>query len=365
LGKNAPAAADTPIVWLVSATLEPRGSSFYTLRLARHLADFGFKPVIVCESDQILPPRVRESVDVIVVPRLRYRFFRTLGLRPWARETDAPPALVHSQRLTMESIGQEIADAFDVPHLLTVHNALGPDVELDATLEDFAAVIAVSPSVQKSIMIRQGANESLVQLIPSGVDVPSMPRLPPPRDPDRVPVVGTASVLEPSKGILYFLMAAELILSSGHDVEFVVAGTGPDEEFLRQTTRHLDIANRVTFAPHVTSFSQIIDTFDVFVLPSLDQGLGSIMLEALALGKPVVATRVGGVGRQDRDAFGFSREGAQACRHRAGVRAAEFLRRADGAGHCRPLPTRPLGRCVAVVRRRVKFVELGWSGVDP
>jgi glycosyltransferase involved in cell wall biosynthesis len=57
----------------------------------------------------------------------------------------------------------------------------------------------------------------------------------------------------------------------------------------------MDIEQRVTFVPHITSFAKIIETFDLFVLPSITQGLGSIMLEAMALGRPVVATRVGGV----------------------------------------------------------------------
>ena len=88
---------------------------------------------------------------------------------------------------------------------------------------------------------------------------------------------------------------AELILSSGHDVEFVVAGVGPEEETLRRIAQHLDVANRVTFAVPGRGFRRFLNTLDVFVLPSLEQGLGTIMFEAMCLGKPVVATKVGGV----------------------------------------------------------------------
>ena len=226
---------------------------------------------------------------------MRSRLFGPSALRKLVHETNRPPDLVHSQRHGLERIGDDLAEAFDVPHLLTLHNYVEDKTRLSVRPPDLSAVIAVSPSIHRDLLQKANLPEAFVHLIPSGVDIPDVVRAPALRDPDKIPVVGTASVLEPSKGILYFLMAAELILSSGHDVEFVVAGNGPDEEALRLVTQHLDIANRVTFATHVTSFMAVIETFDVFVLPSLEQGLGTIMLEAMALGKPVVATRVGGV----------------------------------------------------------------------
>lgn len=291
-----PERADEPtVVWLVAATFEPRGSTHYTLRLAQHLPDYHFAPVIICESDEAIPPRTRAKLNVRVVPRMQSTFFGNAALRRLVRSMDDRPALIHSQRRGLEAVGNVLADAFDVPHVLTVHNLLGSTQPLAAPIGDLAAIIAVSPTVRRALILQGEAPEDRVHVIASGVDVPEMPRVPPVRDPGSLPVVGTASALEPSKGILYFLMAAELILSAGHDVEFVVAGAGADEEVLRRAAQNLDIANRVTFATHVFNYTQIIETFDVFVLPSLEQGLGTIMLEAMALGKPVVATRVGGV----------------------------------------------------------------------
>lgn len=292
---DAAARPESTPVWLVSATFEPRGSSLYTLRLAQHLGRYGFHAVVVCESDDRIPPRIRAKLDVRTSPNMRSRLFGGAAIRRLARETTRPPHLIHSQRRGLERVGAAFADAFDVDHILTIHNALQGEAPLGISTRDLSAVVAVSPSVQRTLVLDGGIPEDLVHVIASGVDVPEALRVPPIREADAVPIVGTASALEPNKGILYFLMAAELILSSGHDVEFVVAGSGPDEDVLRRAAQNLDIANRVTFATHIASYTQILDTFDVFVLPSLEQGLGTIMLEAMALGKPVVATRVGGV----------------------------------------------------------------------
>jgi glycosyltransferase involved in cell wall biosynthesis len=284
-----------PKIWLIGSTFEPRGSSLYTLRLAQHLPGLGFDVEIVCESAEHIPARVASHVNVHVVPRLRSPLLGAAPLFRLIQKVGRPPDLIHSQRLGLERIGDHLSEEFDRPHLLTVHHVSEETVALGIPPEELAGIIAVSPSVERELIHRAGVPYGLIHLIPSGVEISPHPRLPMPRDPERVPVVGTASVLEHSKGILFFLMAADLILSAGHDVEFIVAGTGPDEELLRRAAHHMDIDQRVTFVPQVSSFSRVIETFDLFVLPSLEQGLGSIMLEAMALGKPVVATKVGGV----------------------------------------------------------------------
>jgi glycosyltransferase involved in cell wall biosynthesis len=285
----------SPKVWLVGATFEPRGSSLYTLRLASHLPALGYDVEIVCESANHIPAKIRSQVPIHVIPRLQSPLLGTAPLMRLAQKVERPPDLIHSQRLGLERVGDLLAEEFDRPHLLTVHHVAEDVAALAIPPEELAAVVAVSPSVERDLVHKASVPPGIIRMIPSGVEIATHPRLPMPRDPERVPVVGTASVLESSKGLLYFLMAADLILSAGHDVEFIVAGTGPDEELLRRAAHHMDIDQRVTFVPQITSFTRVIETFDLFVLPSLEQGLGSIMLEAMALGKPVVATKVGGV----------------------------------------------------------------------
>jgi glycosyltransferase involved in cell wall biosynthesis len=59
--------------------------------------------------------------------------------------------------------------------------------------------------------------------------------------------------------------------------------------------RELGIADKVTFVPQLADVADSLAAIDIFCLPSLQQGLGTIMLEAMALGRPVIASRVGGV----------------------------------------------------------------------
>jgi glycosyltransferase involved in cell wall biosynthesis len=82
---------------------------------------------------------------------------------------------------------------------------------------------------------------------------------------------------------------------------FLLAGAGPEEANLRRVARELEIATSVTFIPNLFDFSTALSAIDIFCLPSLRQGLGTIMLEAMALARPVIATNVGGVYSVIRD----------------------------------------------------------------
>jgi glycosyltransferase involved in cell wall biosynthesis len=283
-------------VWLIATTFEPRGSSLYTLRLAAALPEFGFEPVIVCTSSARLSARSRQRLTLLDAPWLTRAFLRPFGIRRLLRKYNGPPPmLIHAQHRGVAGAAMVLANKLGCPYLVTIHDILAPIQTLEVMPDRLGGIVAVSPSVQRDLVVAAGVPADLVHVIPNGVVLPCNPVLPASSGDDRIPVVGTAGALEPIKGVTYFLMAAELILAAGHDVEFVIAGSGPDEEPLRQVARSLDIANRVTFVTHVQEYGPILDAFDVFVMPSLEQGLGTVMLEAMALGRPVVATRVGGI----------------------------------------------------------------------
>ncbi len=132
-------------------------------------------------------------------------------------------------------------------------------------------------------------------MIHAGVEIPSDADLTPVLSPGRVPVVGTAGPLEALKGLPFFLGAAQRVLAENPQVQFLIAGAGPEEQNLRRLARELKIVEAVTFVPKLYDFSTALEAIDIFCLPSLRQGLGTIMLEAMGRGIPVIASGVGGV----------------------------------------------------------------------
>ena len=108
-------------------------------------------------------------------------------------------------------------------------------------------------------------------------------------------LIGTAARLIPSKGIHLFLKAAPAILDRYPDAILMIAGSGPEENRLKDMAQGLDIAGRVIFAGQISNMRDYYSAFDLFLLPTLSEGLGITILEAMSFGLPVIASAVGGI----------------------------------------------------------------------
>jgi protein-tyrosine-phosphatase len=108
-------------------------------------------------------------------------------------------------------------------------------------------------------------------------------------------VIGTAGRLSPVKGHSSLLRAACLILQRRPDARFLIVGSGPLHDALVEQASRLGIAGACVFTGPQHDAHELIAAMDVFVLPSLAEGIPMALLEAMALGTPVVATAVGGV----------------------------------------------------------------------
>ena len=108
-------------------------------------------------------------------------------------------------------------------------------------------------------------------------------------------LIGTVGRLLPVKAHDDFLRAARLILERQPDARFIIVGDGPLQCDLRRLAEQLGIEAQVAFLGSRTDVYDFIAAMDVFVLPSLSEGMPMALLEAMTLGTPVVATSVGGV----------------------------------------------------------------------
>jgi glycosyltransferase involved in cell wall biosynthesis len=108
-------------------------------------------------------------------------------------------------------------------------------------------------------------------------------------------VICTITHMEEHKGIKYLLESASLLLQSRNDISFLLVGEGALKEELKILCADLKIERNVIFAGERNDIPEILSLTDIFVLPSLREGLSLTILEAMACGKPVIATNVGGI----------------------------------------------------------------------
>lgn len=283
-------------VLLVAGPFEVRGSSGNTLRLAEGLRAHQIEVAIATPNADCVAPCRRNRLAVTVYPRLNLPVWGRVVRESIVRDLAVrPPDLIHIQSWSMYRLGAWLARRIGRPFVLGIHGYLPPQARIRFSRQWGRRIIAVSQSVKSELMSRTSLPPQMVSVIHAGVDVPVSAAAPPVLAPGRVPVVGTAGPLETVKGHVFFLGAAQRVAAVHPQAEFLVAGAGPEEENLRRLARELGVDHKVTFASNLYDFSASLGAMDIFCLPSLRQGLGTIMLEAMALGRPVIASGVGGI----------------------------------------------------------------------
>lgn len=114
--------------------------------------------------------------------------------------------------------------------------------------------------------------------------------------PERL-VIGAAGRLSPEKGFDLLIHAADLLVQSELDLELHILGEGDDRARLECLIAELDLGDRVKLPGYQEDLRPYYEAMDVFALSSLREGLPNVVLEAMALEVPVVATAIAGVPR--------------------------------------------------------------------
>ena len=150
------------------------------------------------------------------------------------------------------------------------------------------AVVAVSQAVADRVI------DGPARVIYAGADVTPadhvMPRPPAPEI-----ILGTAGRLVQLKGIEYLFQAVAALRQEFPSLRVEIAGYGPEREKLEAATARLGLSGSVVFLGWIRDLSSVLPRWDVYVMPSLEEGFPIAALDAMAAGLPVVATSVGGV----------------------------------------------------------------------
>ena len=163
-------------------------------------------------------------------------------------------------------------------------------------------VVAVSEHTARNLMLYEKISPNKIQVIPNGIDgsaysifLDNQKKRAELGISNKGPIIGIGVRLCEQKGITYLLQAMPEILTAFPDCTLVIAGRGPLEDALKKESEALEIQNHVRFVGMRLDIPELLRLFDVYVLPSLWEGLPMVLLEAMAAKCPIVATDVGGV----------------------------------------------------------------------
>jgi len=165
--------------------------------------------------------------------------------------------------------------------------------------------IACSASVRDHVAQHVGVAAGAIDVVMNGVDGAQFEGVDPdaaraklalPRN--RLPVIAIVGRISQQKGQRDFLQAARLVANRYPDALFLVVGSADDEELLAEMHRlasELGLGDKVRFTGHVTDMPALYAALDVLVAPSRWEGFGLMLVEAMASGKPIVASAVGAI----------------------------------------------------------------------
>ncbi|MEP6998350.1 MAG: TIGR03088 family PEP-CTERM/XrtA system glycosyltransferase [Betaproteobacteria bacterium] len=305
-----------PLVLHVIHHLVTGGMENGLVNLINHLPESRFRHAIACIEDfSVFRQRLkRPDVEVIALHRSRvgvwrvrrelYRIFRRLR-----------PALVHTRNMSaldallparLAGVPQRLhgEHGWDVNNLRGENRRLAILRRLHRPLID--RYVTVSKDLERYLIERVGVPPERVMHIYNGVDVQRFAPaghkpvglLPGWLAQPGTLVLGTVGRIQAVKDHATLVRAfAGLCQSSSElrsNVRLVIVGDGPLLEALRALASSLGVADLTWFVGRTDNVPAMLSAFDVFVLPSLAEGMSNTILEAMASGLPILATTVGG-----------------------------------------------------------------------
>lgn len=160
--------------------------------------------------------------------------------------------------------------------------------------------IAASEAIRR-MLIADGVSTDRVTTVHEGIDVEHVVAAPPVNVheafwlPHGAPVVGNVAALVPHKGQRHLIEAARLVVRQVPDARFVILGEGELRESLERLVHDYGLEKHVILPGFRADVLGCIKGFDLFVLSSVTEGLGTSLLDAMACARPIVATRAGGI----------------------------------------------------------------------
>ncbi|HEV7523191.1 MAG TPA: glycosyltransferase family 4 protein [Candidatus Angelobacter sp.] len=211
--------------------------------------------------------------------------------------------LLHTHGYKADLYGYVAARRSHKPIVATCHNWVGGTAALGIynridrmALKRFNSLAAVSEPVAQRLL-DSGVSGRKIKTIANGIDVEPFAHAQP------LPaltfgghkIVGMVARLDLQKGFEYLLRAVRELCGIFRELKVVIVGEGPDRKLIEDMIWQYSLESNVILAGQQTDMPGVYAAMDIFVLPSLSEGLPMTILEAMAASKPAIATRVGAV----------------------------------------------------------------------
>jgi glycosyltransferase involved in cell wall biosynthesis len=286
---------------------ETGGAESVLISIVENLDQTRYASVVCLLSEGWLKTQLdRRRIETFVIPQPRsfdLSWLIKLGRLLRHRQIH----VMHSHEFATNVYASMLGLATGIPVVATVHgkNYYADRVRRRAAyrfVARHARMVAVSHDLKRFLIDRVLIPDRRITVVHNGIDIDRHIAGGAIHDvrrelailPDQ-PVIGTVGNLFEVKGQEFLLRACKLLLPTHPDFVLLIAGEGGQLHFLQQEARELGVSEHVKLLGFRDDVPSLLRAMNVFVLPSLSEGLPLSILEALALEVPVVATNVGGI----------------------------------------------------------------------
>lgn len=282
----------------VASGREWRGGQNQAFLLARRLREQGVAQVVVTGHGTLLAQRLK--AEGVPVRECAW----TIGIDPraaWAAWDEArqAPSILHAHDAHALTLAAYAAKAAGRPYVVT--RRVDFHLRSPAKWQGAARVIAISRAV-RDILLHDGIAADRLRVVHSGIDLGAIRRRgegPDPRPsldlPTDRPLLLNVAALADHKDQLTLIEAAARLRSHRPEALWAIAGEGKERPVLEARIAALGLGDTVRLLGQVADPMPLIRHATLFVMSSKEEGLGTTVLDAMALGTPILATRAGGI----------------------------------------------------------------------
>lgn len=297
-------------ILLLTTHLNLGGIGIYVLSLAKGLAQKGHE-VFVASSGGNLVAQLESYAVTHLAINIRTKSEVNPKLIQAGRQIsriikEKNIEIIHAHTRVTQVLAHLISWKMGIPYVTTCHGFFKPRIfrKIFPCWGNYC--IAISEAVREHLVNDLGLRKENITVVHNGVEIEKF--LPDKFSREQkdnfkkdygldpfAPVVGTIARLSSVKGQQHLISAMEDILKANSEAQLLLVGDGPEKDRLINQAKKMGIENNVFFRPSTLDTSVPLSILDVFVFPSLLEGLGLAIIEAQAMGLAVVATDVGGI----------------------------------------------------------------------
>ncbi|MCM8784199.1 MAG: glycosyltransferase family 4 protein [Candidatus Omnitrophica bacterium] len=293
-------------ILLLTNHLNAGGITTYVLSLAKGLKEKGHLVKVASRGGEKL-----DVLKSLGIEHIFLNIFTKSEISPkifWAKRNlcsileKEGMDLLHAQTRLTRVISRYVQKRLNLPFVSTAHGFYKKRISHKIFPHWGKGVIAISKAVEKHLKVKFGLEGIKIKVIYNGVEMGSFKKSEKEINGlrnnfglSRGPVIGIISRLAEIKGHFYLIRAMKYVLEKIPSAQLLIVGEGKIRNLLLRLIKDLEMEKSVFLVSSISDKSLIFSLMDIFVLPSLEEGLGMVLLEAMAFGIPVVASNTGGI----------------------------------------------------------------------